>query len=442
MSSPEESRALLLERLESRCMLAGGILFQVIPHEHTVIDRTDGGNRPDGGDRAAIVARTSLHDSDSQRIQSHHPLGQRQASVRETGPSNRGQFPNAQGLSQAQGLAQTQRPGLVQPRTSSPSTIIRLIVVPSSSQSGLSTSDRGGNTSSRLETGLNPSATGTETPTGTTTETLVSAPSSTTAATQDEVVKPNSRDRQQSQAIASDTVPVNQIPESAAVREAFSGELLVEDVLQPISVDSESDLTGTVQTFPLGHHRYRASDDLADASTDDERWELDGDALERLREVAEGSGHDRPNFDRSIDVHAIDEWFGESTGLIEGIIFEHDLPSAVLDINASVVDVVLDATIGMHRSVGLIAGVETDLSPDPASEIRGAILAVIAKEFADSIGTEQPPPVHTNGQTHPIRVSGIAYPGAAIIASLLAIGSRRWSGKRSDANHQTGRPTA
>ncbi|PAY15624.1 hypothetical protein CKO51_30945 [Rhodopirellula sp. SM50] len=436
MSSPEESRALLLERLESRCMLAGGFLFQVSPREHTVIDRADGGDRLGARDRVAIVAGASHHDSRSQRTQSDRLLGQRQASIRETGPSIRGQYPIAQGLVQAQ------RQGLVQPRTSSPSTIISLIVVPSSSQPGLSTSDRGGSTTSRPGTGLEPSATGTETPTTTTTETLVSGPSSTSTATQDEVEKPNSRDRQQTQAIASDTVPVNQIPGSTAARAAFFHELLVEDVLGPVAADSDSDLTGTVETLPLWHHHFQASDDLADDSTDDERWELDGDALERLREVAAGSGHDRPNLDRSIDDHAIDEWFGESTGLIEGIVFEHDLPSVMLDINASVVDVVLDATVGMHRSVGLIAGVETDLSPDPASEIRGAILAVIASEFADSIATEPPPPVQTNGQTHPIRVSGIAYPGAAIIASLLAIGSRRWSGKRSDANHQAGRPTA
>ncbi|WP_372897877.1 hypothetical protein, partial [Stieleria sp.] len=422
MSNPEESRALLLERLESRCMLAAGILFQVTPREATVFDRGDGGDRGGAGDRAAIVGRASHHDSHSQHTQSDRLLGERQASVRESGPSIRGPFPDAQGLAQAQ------RQAFLQPRGSTPSTTISLIVVPSSSQSGSTqsgstNSERGGSTTSHPSGVLD--ATGTETPTATSTETLVSAPSSTGAATQDEVVKPVTRDREQAQAIASDTVPVNQIPETTAVREAIFGESLVEEVVEPIAVDRESDLTGTVETLPLWHHHFQASDDHADDSTDDERWELGGDALERLREVAEGSNDDRPNLERSVYDHAIDEWFGESTGLIEGIVFEHDLPSVMLDIHASVVDVVLDATVGMHRSVGLIAGVETDLSPDPASEIRGAILAVIASEFADSITSEQPPPVQTNVDTHPIRISGIAYPGAAIIASLLAIGSRR-----------------
>ncbi|MDV6030778.1 MAG: hypothetical protein F9B45_11910 [Phycisphaera sp. RhM] len=426
MSSPEESRSLLLERLESRCMLTGGFLFQVTPREHTVLGRVDGGDRVGAGDRAAIVAGASHHDSHSQHTQSDRLLGERHAPVRAGGPSNHGQLPGQQGLAQAQRL------GFVQPRASSPSTIISLIAVPSSSQSGSSTSDRGGSTTSRPEIGLDASATGTETPTEATTETLVSAPTSTSAATQDEVVKPNSRVREQAQAISSDTVPVNPIPETTAAREAFFGASLVEEMPEPIAVDSESDLTGTVETLPLRHHHFQASDDLADDSTDDERWELGGDALERLREVAEGGNDDRPDLERSVYDHAIDGWFGESSGLIEGIVFEHDLPSVMLDINASVVDVVLDATVGMHRSVGLIAGVDTDLSPDPASDIRGAILAVIASEFADSIATEQPPPVQTNGQTHPIRVSGIAYPGAAIIASLLAIGSRRWSGKQAE----------
>ena len=430
MSNPEESRALLLERLESRCMLAGGILFQVTPREHTVFDRADGGDRGGAGDRSAIVAGTSHHDSHSQRTQSNRLTGDRQSSLRENSPSIRGQFPDAQGLAQAQ------RQGFVQPQGSTPSTIISLIVVPSSSQSGSTqsgstNSERGGSTTSRPGGALD--ATGTETRTATSTETLVSAPPSTGAATQDEVVKPVSRDREQAQAIASDTVPVYQIPETTTAAASLFGASLTEDVSDSIDADSEPDLAGAIETLPLWHHPFQASDDLADDSTDDERWELGGDALERLREVAEGSDDDLPELDeRSIYDHAIDEWFGESTGLIEDIVFENDLPSVMLDINASVVDVVLDATVGMHRSVGLIAGVETDLSPDPASELRGAILAVIASEFADAIATDQPPPVQTIVDPHPIRLSGIAYPSAAIIASLLAIGSRRWAGKQAE----------
>ncbi|QDV44654.1 hypothetical protein Enr13x_45220 [Stieleria neptunia] len=435
MSIPEESRSLLLEQLESRCMLAGGIFFQVSPRDQAVLDRIGGGDRID---RAASVVGASHNDSHSQRTPSDRQPGDRQASVRGIGQLTRGELPRGQAA------AQTPQQNVVPPRASSPSTIIGLIVVPSSPTSGStrgSTTNDGGGSSSRPEGELDASAGATvdasPATTESATETLVSAPGSATIATQDEVVRPDSRDRERPQAVASDTVSVDQIPESTTSTQTPFDESLTEDVSKTIDVDSEPDLAGTIETLPLSHQHFRESSDLADDPNDDEQWELGGDALERLRDVADGTNDETPDLGRSVIDHAINDWFGESTGLIENIVFEHDLPSMMHDINASMVDVVLDATVGMHRSVGLIAGVEMDLSPDPAGEIRGAVLAVIAREFADSLATDPPPPVQSSGEPNSIRISGIAYPGAAIVASLLAIGSRRWSGKQAEKEGKT-----
>ena len=82
-------------------------------------------------------------------------------------------------------------------------------------------------------------------------------------------------------------------------------------------------------------------------------------------------------------------------------------------------DVVLDATVGLHRCVDLIPAAES--VPD---DIRGAILAAIA--------AEQPPQLADPGtQPAPIRSSAITDSGAILVATGITLAAdavvQRWN---------------
>jgi hypothetical protein len=159
---------------------------------------------------------------------------------------------------------------------------------------------------------------------------------------------------------------------------------------------------------------------------------LDEETLEHLREVAraasdgeadavETAGARHAGESSLLEGHSVDEalatWFDSPTGLIDGIRFQDALPTVVPALSPGMVDIALDATVGVHRTVGLMASAEAVASPVAVDEIRDAVLAAIAFE-TDVLA--QPAL-----DSRPLRLSGAAYPGAAIVAGALALNARR-----------------
>ncbi len=150
-------------------------------------------------------------------------------------------------------------------------------------------------------------------------------------------------------------------------------------------------------------------------SETDGSWQLDTHAIERIREVAKTSvSPSDDDTDRNTDA-AIASWFNEQTGLME-IEATGKLQTPV-DLTHSIVNVALDATVGLPRSVDMIAAATPD--PDAIPDIvRAAILA--------SIAAEQPSPI-SDIATEPTqaRVGSVTYCATTVIAVTAAAAARR-----------------
>lgn len=112
---------------------------------------------------------------------------------------------------------------------------------------------------------------------------------------------------------------------------------------------------------------------------------------------------------------AIADWFGHATGLIDDAKTLGQLPLLSTANELSVVDVVLQATVGIHRGATLIAGEDALRYP---GDVREAVFAALANES---------PPILFDPPTEPVpaRFSNLAYPAAAIVASTVAVTAHR-----------------
>ncbi|WP_037252712.1 hypothetical protein [Rhodopirellula europaea] len=231
-------------------------------------------------------------------------------------------------------------------------------------------------------------------------------------------------------AVASvDDSPATVANANAAERTSGSG-----DSSQVATDDSSSRIAGeadggTIDWLP----RVSRSDVSLEASqSDDDAWELDERTLEQLRKVARDatdgltedveSGRvpdtsETPVLQGNSVDDALASWFGSPTGLIDGIRFQDALPTVVPTFSPGMVDIALDATVGVHRTIGLMASSEAVPTPVVVNEVRDAVLAAIAFE-TDALA--QPAL-----DTRPLRLSGFAYPGVAIVAGTLALNARR-----------------
>ncbi|MEO9595837.1 hypothetical protein [Rhodopirellula bahusiensis] len=193
------------------------------------------------------------------------------------------------------------------------------------------------------------------------------------------------------------------------------------------SVASEVD-GGIIDWLP----RVSNNDVTLDSSGTDDPWELDERTLEHLREVARAASNGdaddveaaSPHDSREaslLEDHSVDDamatWFGSPTGLIDGIQFQDALPTVIPTLSPGMVDVALDATVGVHRTVGLMASADAMSGPVALNDVRDAVLAAMAFE-TDALA--QPAL-----DTRPLRLSGLTYPGAALVAGTLALNARR-----------------
>ncbi|TWU48351.1 hypothetical protein [Rubripirellula reticaptiva] len=441
MNERNESRALLLEQLESRCMLAAGLIS--FSTGNTANDLV-GADR----DRPAMVdlhAANRMDEHDSRGRDSRHD----NASLQHVGRSNlsASQFTPFRG--DAPNRLQSNPAPLNRLRVASPQfnplqneplppvnsfsiSLAKLsvdtIVVLTPSTANLSSLDLG-------RAAVSSSAQKAASRDIMTSVAAATIPSDVKAATGSQTVKTEDKLNPGAPApgLVSNSQGVLIAPFAAEVAVAeVTSDLSTADqssvqarpnAISPVEFDAvgfglvELDSAGRDQTggsiaaIPLLRHEFDR-DQIASA---DEAWEVDSELLNDLREMARDSSRNNRIVEDpiSIDV-AITEWFGHSTGLIDDIQLGSDLPSIAHAGMPSMVDVVLDATLGMHRSVGLIAKAEPELLPN---NVRDAILAAIA--------AQQPAQIESVAKSVESRVAGMAYPGIVIVASTLAVASRR-----------------
>jgi hypothetical protein len=177
--------------------------------------------------------------------------------------------------------------------------------------------------------------------------------------------------------------------------------------LAPIASGSASDQRGTIDSFPL----LRNTPPSQQRSADEPPWELGSDTLGRLRDIAEQPRAQLRNQSVRPTDAAIARWFQGPGGLVE--VETEGAPLIANDAATGIVDIVLDATFGLHRSVDLLA---SDQTPSTNENIRDVILAVIAGEQSETAA-----PVQDPADT---RLSGLAYAGAVLVATMLAVANR------------------
>ncbi len=168
--------------------------------------------------------------------------------------------------------------------------------------------------------------------------------------------------------------------------------------------------SGMIEFSPRGLHElnqpaeYRA----------EHLWKIEADVLRRLRIVANDAKRDVGGSRQDTVDQAIAQWFGKSTGFIDDINCLHALPVHRHELPAMKVEVALDATIGLNRSFSVIAHQPIE---SQTSSIRDAILAAIADESSASENAIAEPTS--------VRFSGLSQPGAFLFATLAIAGRRR-----------------
>lgn len=175
-----------------------------------------------------------------------------------------------------------------------------------------------------------------------------------------------------------------------------------------------------IDLSPANRHRLSdpIHDDAAEANEDD-AWEIHPRSIESLRDVAGQQVQPRPADAETNADEAIASWFGEQSGLIQIYPIGHLQTSrACAD---SMVNVVLDATIGLHRQLDMI-GVASAETESLSMEARDAILATLfAKQSHNAMDTASEPT--------PTRASTWTYPGAVLVATAATIARRHARGR-------------
>ncbi|MCC7333926.1 MAG: hypothetical protein IT422_02450 [Pirellulaceae bacterium] len=215
--------------------------------------------------------------------------------------------------------------------------------------------------------------------------------------------------------VQGESAPVDVVMNNDSATQVFSIENpRYEQLNRPLETNAHAidqnreSLGGLIDSLPTLQHEFKEGT----ASPAEKPWELDHAALQALRSAANDIDNEILKNRHAVDL-AIANWFGNSTGLIDDIQCTSNLPSNLQELTPSIVDVVLDATVGLHRSVGLIAS--GDIQPQPNS-VRDTILAAIA---AEHVSLSAPLLEQT-----PARLPGIAYPAVAIVVSSLAMAGR------------------
>jgi hypothetical protein len=167
-------------------------------------------------------------------------------------------------------------------------------------------------------------------------------------------------------------------------------------------LDRDSD-DGFIDPFP------RASDQsMNDSPGQSQPWQID---LGTLRALHQASNLLRDNASDVTDI-AVADCFNDQAGLID--FGQSNIPFAIPMIPDALVDVQLNASVGLHRSIELIAA-ETDRPA--ADNIRDAMMAaLVAVENQAPTGVTEP---------MPIRSTETAYASVAMVLGTVALVAQR-----------------
>lgn len=396
MSKPIISRALLLEQLESRCLLAAGVFEQSTTLASHSCDRATTENR--SAHSAAIAGQTDASAQHLQRRFDPRQDAQRHQSRDSSQPTHTLIPQPASDPMRNDPL----RPvvALRQPKPADPPMQFAFVFRPAIT-TGVSASDNG-----PPPIGSN-SRPGRDLMLGNSTV----LPPAATIATEN-VQEQSALERT---SLQGESAPVDVIVNNDSATQVFSIESpRFEQLNRPLETSAHTMdqnreiLGGLIDSLPTLQHEFKEGT----ASPAEKPWGLDHAALQELRSAANDTNTEILENRHAVDL-AIANWFGNSTGLIDDIQCENQLPSSLQELTPSIVDVVLDATVGLHRSVGLIAS--GDIQPQQNS-VRDTILAAIA---AEHVSLSAPLLEQT-----PARLPSIAYSGAAIVVSSLAMAGR------------------
>ncbi|QDT07593.1 hypothetical protein K227x_60210 [Rubripirellula lacrimiformis] len=429
-----ESRVLLLEQLESRCMLAGDVLSQ-----STVADHPDVLCMDQSISQAVAVATSGTSQLQVQTLADQlrfdrSPMDQLRmggsptGSAPDSGPQDHGQLNYRQSLGGAQnGMRHPARGQMRQDANPQQQTLVGLIFTPlppalSPTSQSSTNSPPANSTSTNSSVGSQAAANPRSNLDAA--DHVVGSDQSLSDAGSDELVTQNRRAEngtdlnvQSAAAVqvdgvgrgavsALDVATQQAVPNAIANSETIPYAAMSDRTLDQ-SIESDG---GTIEIVPLSPYQHN----LQETPSDELPWQIDRASLQRIREATRQSGDPTDeNKQDSID-SAIASWFGNSTGLIDDVHCNQDLPSSLQEVSPSMVDVVLEATVGLHRRVNLVQ--DTNVDPQP-NQVRDAILAAIAAEQGSLVD-----PI---AQPNQVRLSGVAYSGAAIVAGAMAAAGRQ-----------------
>lgn len=374
MNQHDSSRRLLLERLENRSLLAGGILDSTFASDNEPQPFKDLDRRTS---RSGIETRpTPRHDHHDgrpkhpDRIQrdarpSHDNRFRNQPPGEQTAPSNPPPFIADRLVSLTPSVTvSNERPGsqpttpLPQPATPSPARLINVDVAMASLASTQAETSviAAGSQPEEAEQGIAP-------------------------------IENASSEGGRDAVIARDTSKQTlQLDSSAAV-----------NYFVPTDADD-----GTIDLSP--QQRFKPSETPNDA----EPWHLDRRTLPLLNDVIEAA----PQQDLNIADQVANDWLNGPGGMIA--LDQVTLPSGDLTIPLQHIDVQLESGLGLHRSLGLVANGMAPAISGPVLDAIMASLEQVATSDAQPVAQRALPAART-----------LAYPAIAVVATTLVISSRR-----------------
>ena len=263
---------------------------------------------------------------------------------------------------------------------------------------------------------------------------IVSAPSARGAALADAIVAPEASDyvlaiaeRFVDETTGLDSLNSTKGSSNLSTSVDINVDRFIDPSRSDLTIDSRSNSDGFLDGLIEPQLGLRSESWREDSANDESAWEIRGETLEQLRDLAADPSAD-PSADQSDDSNRLTDqviatWFEGQGGLVDigvadsPLVGGRDLPVH----SGDVVGIVLDATVGMHRSVSLISGgLSTPDQPGADGEaIRDAVLAAIDGEASSPVS-----PIDVQA---PPKLSSIAYPGAVALASALVILGRRKS---------------
>lgn len=423
------SRSLLLEQLESRCMLAAGVFEHSAPQ-----------NRVD--DQSSVVARNEFSDLSRKDVQREGEKGRVDQGRDGHGHKQNGNRNSSQlvgdhqrrshrGDLKDQSHHQQDRSRRHEFQTEQPIEMSQNVVVPSTQLLSLRTAESESVDLSKTSVARNATIQGSVSNETLDRSSLVRFPSASSETTTpspssrlviqppvDELSGPKAEATidESSDSISSGRIYRSQEP--VALRSESS------DEVTPDIIPSANELVEQEKSIPEELIVPSSLVELGNASeqsaAETDQWELDSDILQSIRSVTQSESSDQSErFFGECRADQLNDPLDDLAGLIDPVEFWNELPSLMPELAPSVVDIVLDLSMGVHRTHGLLASSQ-DTNPSTAlttPDLRDEVLLAIASEMNESIERFE-------ASVSP-ELSTLAYPGLAVVAAAVAIAGQR-----------------